>query len=278
MWARYAKFRAMLNNLVGLEEVKAEAVRHIHDAMGRQTLSDATHHRHILLSGGFGTGKKTAAHILAMLSVVVGEIAAPEFEPDAKCDKVCVTCGEEMKAGILSAAIPQHCVHLDDAFLCCHSGLGEPHKVQRRLQIQASQLPTSIQLIAASCTFDIFSLCFHCWYLLSGPMLSMSLPLLSLAPLQHIISLDRRAQTCHLTMLGASSSFECRPLLDESPLIITDFKNIGSTSTGNAIPAVKPAKGEWNRKGIEPNYVYLVQLHGVKDPSLEVGLCCLRNV
>ena len=102
----------MLQQTVGLEGVKEEVARGLHDAMGRQTLQEKFHFRHVLMEGfddklnearsvvvegAFGSGKKTSAQLMALLSVVIDQIPPAKAPTDNRADKMCSTCGKRTK-------------------------------------------------------------------------------------------------------------------------------------------------------------------------------------
>ena len=80
---RYAHFRAKLNTTIGLTPLRLLAQQVIADAIGRKAVNEPFHYRHILLSGLFGTGKRTAAEIIGALTAVVGATWIPPPPPGA---------------------------------------------------------------------------------------------------------------------------------------------------------------------------------------------------
>ena len=84
-----------LDALAGLESVKLWVENQLNDATLRAPLGDEIALRHILVKGALGTGKKTAAELIAMLLRLLHEVEDPaamakdkELSRDAKIDKV----------------------------------------------------------------------------------------------------------------------------------------------------------------------------------------------
>ena len=65
MVERYAQLRLTMDAAVGLEGVKRFVNERLDDAVGRFALHEPLAMRHVLLAGDFGTGKRTAAEIIA---------------------------------------------------------------------------------------------------------------------------------------------------------------------------------------------------------------------
>jgi len=64
----YAKLKAEIDGIVGLEPVKEFIVQRLHDAAGRHILKEGKQpKRHVLISGHFGVGKKFAAKLIGKL-------------------------------------------------------------------------------------------------------------------------------------------------------------------------------------------------------------------
>ena len=64
---RFASFWHAATSVVGLRRVHGFLHERIADAVGRFQLKETPHHRHILVEGDFGTGKHTAAELIARL-------------------------------------------------------------------------------------------------------------------------------------------------------------------------------------------------------------------
>jgi nucleoredoxin len=69
---KLAELMVDLDETVGLQPLKAFVKQRIADAVGRRATSSEPILRHVLISGAFGTGKKTAAQLLARLGEVFG--------------------------------------------------------------------------------------------------------------------------------------------------------------------------------------------------------------
>ena len=61
----------------------AVAQQVVADAIGRRAVNEPFYYRHILLSGLFGTGKRTAAELVGALTAVVGASDPPPPPPGA---------------------------------------------------------------------------------------------------------------------------------------------------------------------------------------------------
>ena len=68
---RFVSFWHAVTSTVGLRRVHAFLHERLADAVGRFQLKETTHHRHVLIEGDFGTGKKTAAALVARLYQVL---------------------------------------------------------------------------------------------------------------------------------------------------------------------------------------------------------------
>ena len=64
---RFAAYWHAASSVVGLRRVKGFLKERLADAVGRFQLNEMAHHRHVILEGDFGTGKKTAAQLIARL-------------------------------------------------------------------------------------------------------------------------------------------------------------------------------------------------------------------
>jgi Holliday junction resolvasome RuvABC ATP-dependent DNA helicase subunit len=72
----YAALLVQLSQTVGLSVVKTHVREQVTDAMGRKTKGESMRLRHVVISGDFGTGKRTAAELVARLGKVLGEVDA----------------------------------------------------------------------------------------------------------------------------------------------------------------------------------------------------------
>jgi SpoVK/Ycf46/Vps4 family AAA+-type ATPase len=70
----YAALLVQLSQTVGLTVVKAHVREQLTDAMGRKMKGELMQMRHVIIEGDFGTGKRTAAELVARLGKVLGEV------------------------------------------------------------------------------------------------------------------------------------------------------------------------------------------------------------
>jgi hypothetical protein len=75
--AAYLSLQVSIGETVGLAPVKTYLKQLIDDAVGRRAVKEAVSMRHVVLSGEFGTGKRTAAKLIAETLAVLRPVGAP---------------------------------------------------------------------------------------------------------------------------------------------------------------------------------------------------------
>jgi hypothetical protein len=71
----YAALLVQLSQTVGIVSVKNYVREQLADAMGRKMKSEPMRMRHLIIQGDFGTGKRTAAELVARLGKVLGAVS-----------------------------------------------------------------------------------------------------------------------------------------------------------------------------------------------------------
>ena len=81
MLAKYLELQLKMDETVGLEAVKAHIRQLFDDTMGRCAVGEPVSLRHTLLTGEFGTGKRTAAKLIAMAVGILCKSAKKTSKP-----------------------------------------------------------------------------------------------------------------------------------------------------------------------------------------------------